>query len=240
MKSHKKISYLFMTLLITNFISSCSLFSSKIPGKEKEKIKKIAILSDLGTKFNYEYAGAIAARNRHQDFTGPWDMDQQIGNALLETLKTNSQYEKIELVGGELSKRPYFDQMITAKRNGEKIKPYLEKLATMGFDTFIIVQTWRQLEDSSLTPGYGFHYDNRLLIHDQNFYLTAKVRVYNILSKKEIAALDFWENPFLPLEDFAKRKTYQEWPAEEIEKIKNKVNEINTSAAKKVIARLGL
>lgn len=230
---------LFYVHLIISF-ESCSFYHGKLSKKERNNIIKIALYSDLGPKLNYDYAGSMSYKNKHQEIQSPWDMDQIIGNALLEALKVNPKYEKIELVGGELNKHPYFDQMIFAKRNGEKIKPYLEKLETLGFDTFIIVQTWRQLEDSSLTPGYGFHYDNRILVHDLNFYLTAKIRIYDVKIKKEISATDIWENPYIDLKDFQKKKTFQEWLPTDLEKVKMIVQEHTNKNVKRVLANYGL
>lgn len=239
---HKKFNLLLMSLCsfaALLILSSCSLFQTKISSRQMQDIKKIAVISDLGDILHYHYAGATSLRNRHQPIKLAWNVDAQIADSLVKNLQKNTSFEKVDVVGSEFTQRPYFDQLITAKRNGEKIEPFLQKLWDQGYDTLILVQAWRQIEDSTLEPGYGVHYDNRLLVHDQNFYLTAKIRVFKTQKKKELKSLDLWENPFLSLDSFAKRKTFQEWPENDLKSLQENVQRQNDTQIQRVLHNFG-
>lgn len=232
-----KIFYQTMLLLLLN---SCTVFQEKISTKNLSHLKKIVILSDLGSTMQYHYAGATALRNREQQVQIDWNIDNFIAQTIQSSLKKNPHFEALEIKGPDLPKQPYFDQLVTAKKNGEEITPYLEQLLQQGFDGLILVQSWRQLEDTTINPGYGIFYDNRLLVHDQNLYLTARIRVYSTHKKTEISSIDIFKNPFIELESFSKRKTFQEWPSSDLNSLKTQLEQKLTNEIPFRLIKLGL
>jgi hypothetical protein len=219
-----KIKYLSIFCIIP-ILFSCSSLNEKISYKNLSHLKKIAVISDLGSDLNYHYAGATALRNREQKVGVPWELDSFITQTISTQLKKNTHFELIEIKGAEFKTHPHFDQLITAKKSGADLRPYLDQLLQEGFDGLILVQAWRQVEDTTIHPGFGIFYDNRLLVHDQNFYLTAKMRVYSTHKKNELSSIDLLKNPYIELENFPKRKTFAEWPEADLTTLKSMVEQ---------------
>lgn len=237
MNNFQKMFYFTVSFLL---LSSCSVFKQKISAKNLVQLKKIAVISDLGPILHYHYAGATSFRNRHQEIVNSWDLDSSIVNNALELLKKNPQFELIEIKGSNFSKKPHFDQLVNIKKNGAAIEPYLNQLKDEGFDGLILIQAWRQTEDETITPGYGIYYDNRLLIHEQKFYFTAKIRVYSTHKKIELSSTDFLAEPYTELKSYPMRKKYEEWPIEDMAKIKEELNLKLASELPRALTRLGL
>lgn len=231
---------LFLTTSILFGSASCTLFQEKISSKNLTQLKKIAILSDLGPILHFHYAGATSFKNRYQTISTDWNIDTLVNQTSLELLKNNTSYQLVEIQGNDFSKKPHFDQLIKAKKNGAKIDPFLAQLSKEGFDGLILIQAWRQKEDTNITPGYGIYYDNRLLIHDQFLYLTAKIRVYNTHKKMEVSSTDLLSEPYLDLKEFPKRKKYDEWSSSEIIQLKELLFKDVTKELPKSLKRLGL
>ena len=229
---------LIVVLLFTNL--SCSLFSEKISSEKLSQIKNIAIFSDLGDLLYFSYAGGISYKNHLEKVTSPWPIDSQIQTQILNTLKDSKKYETVKIVDESSNNRPLFDQMITLKRNGEKIKNFLIKLHDQGFDTLIIVQAWKQVEDENVEAGFGIFYNNRLLIHEQNFYLTAKVRVYDTASRTEFASGDLFKKPFISIDHLPKKRHWSDWQTNDLQNIKSLFDEKISNETQNTLEKLGL
>lgn len=226
-------------MFITHLFS-CSIFKEKISSKNLQYMKKLAIISDLGPELNYHYAGATALRNREKKIPIEWNLDSTIEQIVVSQLKKNTHYEILEAKGTDFPKHPHFDQLVTLKKNGADIQPHLEKLLSEGYDALVLVQAWRQTEDTTINPGYGIFYDNRLLVHDQNFYLSARIRVYSTHKKNELSSIDLWKNPFIEIESFPKRKNFEEWPPADLATLKSMVEQKLTNEIPFRLQKLGL
>lgn len=230
----------FLLTLTLFVLCSCSSFKEKISSKNLAHVKKIAIISDLGSTLHYHYAGTTAFRNREQNISLDWGLDNLIAKELSTLLKQNPHFVLVDIKGEKFTKKPHFDQLVTAKKSGAKIEPYLEQLLNEGYDGLIIVQAWRQSEDNTIIPGYGIYYDNRLLIHEQNLYLTAKIRVYSAHKKTQLSSIDLLKNHFLSLEHYPKRKKYEEWPAQDLNVLKEDLHKKITTELPQRLSQLGL
>ena len=231
---------LFLQTNLLLLLTSCAAFKEKISTKNLNHLKKIIIISDLGPSIQYHYAGATALRNREQQMPINWNLDHTITQIIHSHLKQNPHFEVLEIKGADLPTHPYFDQLITAKKNGAEITPYLEQLLQQGFDGLVLVQAWRQIEDTTIKPGYGVFYDNRLLVHDQNLYLTARIRVYSTHKKTELSSIDMFKNPYIELESFPKRKQFEEWPTSDLNSLKDQLEQKLTHEIPFRLKKLGL